>query len=824
MRYYLAVTFLLLFFETVVSNPLPVFNKDELNDSDLTSFLTMFFNQDNRQDYDVPPTIESVTLSPVVPFAGYPLQLEVVTSDNANSAFVMFSTDDGNNWIYITLTAQGEELWTCSLGTFSANTAVIFYLTILDEIGQRTIEAYPVSGWLPNNNEWTLVSQDPNDVGISDLDLFGCYTGYDAEYFYARLKVQGEISDGSLWPPWEAQINIYVAGIKNVSTNEQFGLTYIPLADDIPSYGEEHVIALRSEPNGDIVPETNAEYEEDDDELYMRCLFEPIGDNPDGYYRLKYATAYANLNLDVEQIDSTFYCHFYPRNHSFTTVENQPPLAEPGSDQTVSRGDFVQLDGSGSYDPDEGPLPLTYNWQQTSGQPVTLDDANSASPTFQAPQTPAEISFQLMVYDGLSNSDPAYITIYITNSPPVFAEIPAQIFNEDSYIDLDLEQFINDLDDPLDSMTVVWQEDELIQVVELQNLVYRFYTWQENLFGQTQLLCTVTDPYDASASTDIEVTVNPINDSPTVLPLPLIVFEEDTQYQFDLDDYVIDVDNLVEDLIWQWEWVNSKNMKNNKKPQRQTREIRIDNIFVEIDTVSHLTTVWAETDWFGGPEDIRFIVSDDSLAIDEGQTTVTVLSVNDPPEFVNLPDSLWFAADSTLCLALNEYISDVDTPLDEIEWNFSGLQSINRSFDEEEALLCLWINQNVDLTEILTICAVDGVIETCTDVIVTVEMLLKNETEVSNFNNKLFPAQPNPFRQFTNIQYNLAKETAVSISIYDLNGRKIKMLLNRKQSVGQHTVRWDGQNSKGQLVANGVYFYRIFTPEWQATQKLVRVN
>lgn len=48
------------------------------------------------------------------------------------------------------------------------------------------------------------------------------------------------------------------------------------------------------------------------------------------------------------------------------THQNRPPVADAGTGQTVSEGDTVILDGSGSSDPDPGDL-LIYQWEQTTG-------------------------------------------------------------------------------------------------------------------------------------------------------------------------------------------------------------------------------------------------------------------------------------------------------------------------------------------------------------------------------------------------------------------------------------------------------------------------
>jgi large repetitive protein len=78
-------------------------------------------------------------------------------------------------------------------------------------------------------------------------------------------------------------------------------------------------------------------------------------------------------------------------------VNNRLPIANAGLDQSVNVGVAVQLDGLGSSDPDGDSL--TFAWEQIAGTPVALTDANTATPTFTAPNQPQELQFKLVVTD-----------------------------------------------------------------------------------------------------------------------------------------------------------------------------------------------------------------------------------------------------------------------------------------------------------------------------------------------------------------------------------------------------------------------------------------
>ncbi len=103
-------------------------------------------------------------------------------------------------------------------------------------------------------------------------------------------------------------------------------------------------------------------------------------------------------------------------------TDNTPPVADAGMDQTVDAGAPVTLDGTGSSDADNDPL--TYAWTVTStGTTVTLTDADTARPTFTAPNLLAQedLEFSLTVNDGTVDSAPSTVTITINadNDPPI---------------------------------------------------------------------------------------------------------------------------------------------------------------------------------------------------------------------------------------------------------------------------------------------------------------------------------------------------------------------------------------------------------------------
>lgn len=68
---------------------------------------------------------------------------------------------------------------------------------------------------------------------------------------------------------------------------------------------------------------------------------------------------------------------------------------------------------------------------------------------------------------------------------------------------------------------------------------------------------------------------------------------------------------------------------------------------------------------------------------------------------------------------------------------------------------------------------------------------------------------PNPFNPSTRIEYRLAQAGRVRLTVFDMLGREVKILVNGSMAAGQHTASWDGTDSRGERLASGIYFYRL---------------
>jgi hypothetical protein len=68
---------------------------------------------------------------------------------------------------------------------------------------------------------------------------------------------------------------------------------------------------------------------------------------------------------------------------------------------------------------------------------------------------------------------------------------------------------------------------------------------------------------------------------------------------------------------------------------------------------------------------------------------------------------------------------------------------------------------------------------------------------------------PNPFNAETVIRFDLASSGFAEIGVYDVRGRRVRMLSNEMRNAGSHSVRWDGKDAFGNAVPSGIYICRM---------------
>ncbi|MFQ5569890.1 MAG: T9SS type A sorting domain-containing protein [Rhodothermales bacterium] len=83
---------------------------------------------------------------------------------------------------------------------------------------------------------------------------------------------------------------------------------------------------------------------------------------------------------------------------------------------------------------------------------------------------------------------------------------------------------------------------------------------------------------------------------------------------------------------------------------------------------------------------------------------------------------------------------------------------------------------------------------------------------------------PNPFRTFTTITYTVEQNGPVTVTIYDMLGRRVRALVDMELPPGMYRIAWDGTDDAGRPVASGAYFYRLRIDDFVSSKQAIRVK
>lgn len=256
------------------------------------------------------------------------------------------------------------------------------------------------------------------------------------------------------------------------------------------------------------------------------------------------------------------------------------------------------------------------------------------------------VTFRATDPAGAITEDTILVTVIPVNDPPVIAYFPDFVVHYDSEYVFDLSPYVSDPDTPMSQVIV---STSLPGYVRVQETILRL------LFPR--VLGNRTAPYTISitvyandglaiASRVTNVTVG--NDYPPQLVpgewLPDVFFNEDAidVYKFNLDAYFFDNDSAAIFYTYGAVEVTAKILLN------------------------HSVYFSAAANW-SGVERVTFRAMDGSGAYAEDTIKVTVLAVNDPPYFKNLPVA---SSDvPTFLFDLRNFVDDVDTNVSQLKLN-----------------------------------------------------------------------------------------------------------------------------------------------------------
>lgn len=88
----------------------------------------------------------------------------------------------------------------------------------------------------------------------------------------------------------------------------------------------------------------------------------------------------------------------------------------------------------------------------------------------------------------------------------------------------------------------------------------------------------------------------------------------------------------------------------------------------------------------------------------------------------------------------------------------------------------------------------------------------------------LHAVAPNPFGASTTIRFDLPRAGQARLEIFNVMGRRVRVLENGEMNPGRYAPVWDGRDEAGRSVSPGVYFVRMQAGDFSATEKVVRTR
>jgi hypothetical protein len=96
--------------------------------------------------------------------------------------------------------------------------------------------------------------------------------------------------------------------------------------------------------------------------------------------------------------------------------------------------------------------------------------------------------------------------------------------------------------------------------------------------------------------------------------------------------------------------------------------------------------------------------------------------------------------------------------------------------------------------------------------------------EAATFKWALHQNMPNPVAAGTEVRYEIARTSNVSIKVYNAMGQLVRTLVDERKEPGRYSATWDAKNVRGEDVSAGVYFYKMDAGQYASTKKMLVVR
>ncbi len=324
-------------------------------------------------------------------------------------------------------------------------------------------------------------------------------------------------------------------------------------------------------------------------------------------------------------------------------------------------------------------------------------------------------TFTFLVNDGMYDSAPAVVTINIASiadAPVLVKDVPVQITDEDISKIIDVSSYFYDADGDtlsINSFTVP-------HLSFIKNGLTLIIIPEKNWFGETPVKFSVTDSKSSVESNVFTVKVNSINDAPVAVSQEVST-TEDVPVEITLGSVDIDTNAALLNYIINNPKVNA--------PKKGT-------LSGSGQIVTYTPTLEAS-----GADTFTFLVNDGMYDSAPATVTVNIAAVADAPKFNLDSFKVEMYEDGLKVVGLNNYLTDADTPLNDLTFTYTGQEpELNLKIDEAKNELYItpvikdWFGEK---KVFLTVFDVGGVLSDTAEMTVKVNQLKDDVPTISSF-------------------------------------------------------------------------------------------
>lgn len=197
-----------------------------------------------------------------------------------------------------------------------------------------------------------------------------------------------------------------------------------------------------------------------------------------------------------------------------------------------------------------------------------------------------------------------------------------------------------------------------------------------------------------------------------------------------------------------------------------------------------------------------------------GQSLVQGLSVGCTIEDLDI-----FDLEELMLIADNQDLRTVYQNL--LKGSRNHMRSFSRQYSAQGGTYAAQYISAEKLQEILSSDAEQGFLDADGNPLVLSAVETANDASHVPEKFTVFQNYPNPFNPQTTIEFVLSENAIISLTIYDVHGRLVKVLsANRMLPAGHHSFLWNGTDEASNVVSSGAYFYRIESGQNQVTKRM----